>query len=334
MNFNSLAVLFRTRDLWVAFFLRRDLTKFLRVHFLYAAFETELLRVLEQPGSLEEVAARIGERRELLEPFLELGVAVGELSCNAGLYRLRGRRSKKLASIEGDPLAAWIQESVSYHGSVYREFARRIKGAPLGDYLAGAGNLIARSSRILESCIADFARTVVNTGKPLHLLEVGCGSGIYLRYAAEVNSQLTGVAVDIQEEVVRQARANVKSWGLSERFDIRVGDILAFPPDLSGPFDVVTLYNNIYYFPVEARNDLFRQVRSLLATDGTFALVSVFKSRSVETTNFDLILRSTIGCACLPELRELTGQLQQSGFNKIEQSQLAPGGWFFGVRAN
>ncbi len=314
--------------------LQRDLHSFLRVHFLYAAFETGLLQALETPVSLEQIMSHIQvQRPDLLERILELGVALGEVSHKNGLYGLRGRRSQIMAAAEGDPIAAWVQESVSYHGSVYRHFAERLKGGSLGDYLTDTGLLIARSSRVFEPYVGNFVHAVVGSGRPLRLLEVGCGSGIYLRYAAEANPRVTGTAIDMQGDVVSRAKANLAEWGIAGRFDVRVGNILAPPTDLTGPFDLVTLYNNIYYFPVDTRVHLFRQLRSLLAPAGSLALVSTMRGRSLDSINLDLALRSTVGGAPLPELGELTGQLQASGFEHIEHFQLMPGEWFCGILA-
>jgi hypothetical protein len=334
MNTKSILTLLRTPDLRSALLLQRDLHTLLRVHVLYAAFDSGLLQTLRTPSTLEQIATSLqAQRRDLLEGLLDLGIALGEIAQDAGRYRLRGRRARSLAKAEGDPLAALLQETVSYHGSVYQGFAARLRGGALGDYLAGTGELVARSSRVLEPYIGGFVQAVVASGRPLRLLEVGCGSGAYLRWAAEANPGVTGLAIDMQADVVNHARANLADWGIAGRFDVRVANILAPPADLTGPFDLATLYNNIYYFPVDARIDLFHRLRSLLAPDGALALVSTMRSDSLDSLNFDLVLRSTLGCAPLPELDELTGQLQASGFGQVEPVQLIPGGWLYGVLA-
>src|SRR5215211_7886926 len=145
----------------------------------------------------------------LLASLLEMGVLLGELGQAKGRYRLRGARARALSRPDGDPLAALIQEYLTYHNSVYRELAARLRGAPVGDYLAGTGTLIARSSRITEPFIAHFIRSVVKPRGPLRILEVGCGSGVYLHHAALVNPQSTGVGLDMQADVVEHARGNL-----------------------------------------------------------------------------------------------------------------------------
>ncbi len=323
----------RTRNLWTLLQFQRDLHAFLRVNFLYAAFESGLLHALRMPASRDAVCAQLGIKRlELLDALLHVGVALDELEQSGEHYRLKGRRARLLTTPEGDALAAMIQEHVTYHGSVYRELNERLKGGPLGDYLKGNGTLIARSSRLLEPYVADFVRTTIRKLAPATMFEIGCGSGVYLRYAVQAKPDLTGSAIDMQPDVVAHARQNLAAWGV--RFQVMVGNVLTPPPELIGPFDLVTLYNNIYYFPVEQRVALFQRVHAWLAPGGALALVSLFRGTSINSANFDLIVQSTLGCAPLPELDELKGQLRQAGFTLIEHSALAPGEPFYGILAH
>jgi 4-hydroxy-2,2'-bipyrrole-5-carbaldehyde O-methyltransferase len=328
-------ILLHTPHLRAVLQLQRDLRANLRVSFLHAALDLGLLAALQTPSAFDEIHTRLGvQRRDLLQSLLDLGVALKELVRESDRYRLRGARARALASADGDFLAAWLRESVEYHGSAYRHLAGRIHGAELGDYLSVYGDVIARSSRLLEPLMAGFARRAARSGAPARLLEIGCGSGVYLRYAAEANPGLTGLAIDLQEVVAAQARANLAAWGLAGRFVVELRDVLAPPPEWAGAFDLVTLYNNIYYFPVEDRVDLLRTLRSFLRPGGRLALVSAFQSSNPEGINFDLILRSTRGCAPLPKLDELQRQLEQAGFISAKVDRLAAGDWFYGLLAH
>ncbi len=334
MNFKMYLALLRTPHVLTSLRIFRDIDIMVRSFFLHAAFETGLLPALRTPATFDQIVSETGaRRRELLEPLVQLGVALKELAESGGVYRLRGKRAKALADPGGDPLAAVLQECVGYHGPVFTHLAERIKGAPLGNYLADTGELIARSSRMFEPFTAEFARSVVRANRPLRLLEIGCGSGVYLRHAAEANPRATGVGIDMQVAVVVKAKANLASWGIRDRFDVHLADILSLPDNLRGPFDLVTLYNNVYYFPSETRTDLFRTIRSLLGDSGSFALVSSMNKNTAQTLYFDIVLRSTTGCAPLPEMRELKSQLHGAGYKSVTPVPLVPGGWYCGVVA-
>jgi len=301
----------------------RDIEASLRLHFLYAAAQCGLLAAL--PASNDELAQRLSaQRKELLDALLELGLALKELSKSNGRYRIRGRRSRAAASEAGDPLLAMIEEMLTYHADVYRQFTSRLRGGALGNYLDELGAVIARSSRVLDPFVRSFVRSLAGTGRPMRILEVGCGSGIYLRYAAEANPQLTGVAVDVQPSVVEQARANLAAWGVADRFQVLPADIRNPPPEVAGPFDLITLYNNVYYFEEAERPALFRRFRSWLTPGGAFALVSLFHGRTFASMDLDLALRSTVGHTALPELASVRAQLREGGFGHVKTVKLMP----------
>lgn len=242
-------------------------------------------------------------------------------------------RAKALMERRNDPLVAMVEEYATYHSSVYQELGERLRGAPLGDYMAGRGNLIARSSRMLEPFIADFAHSLVAKRVAVLVLDVGCGSGIYMKHVADANAQARGIGVDMQADVVRQAALNLKRWGIEGRFRVALADIRQPTAELSGPFDLITLYNNIYYFSPEERPALFVSLAERLAPGGRLAIVSAMRGTSVTTNDFDLVLRSTVGCTALPHTEELRAQLLDSGFDHVESIRLAPIESFYGLVA-
>jgi SAM-dependent methyltransferase len=331
---NVVTALFRVPHVRALVSLIGDTRSSLRLHFLYAAMHAGLLQALRAPSTKEELVQRLGvQRPELLEALLALGVSLKELSESGGRYRLRGRRSKALVTPEGDPAFAMVEEILIYHADVYRRLGASLRGAAPGNYLDEHAILIARSSRVLDPMVGDFVRSLTRTGRPLRMLEVGCGSGIYLRYAAEANPQLTGVAVDVQEEVVKQARENVQAWGVGDRFQVHVADIRRPPPEVAGPFDLITLYNNVYYFEEAERPALFRSFRSWLAPGGAFALVSMFHGRTSASIDLDLALRCTAGCTGLPDLEQTARQLLDAGFSDVKKAKLMPGEPLWGLVA-
>lgn len=334
MNLGTILTLLRMPHLAAQMRLARYFQSSLRLNFLYAATESGLLKVLSAPTSKKGLIEKLGvQRPELLEGLLELGILLRELSCKNDIYEISGRCSHVLSAADGDPVAALIQEYVTYHCSVYRHLAERLHRAPLGNYLEETADVVARSSRTLEPLVGNYVTRVVRMIRPKRMLEIGCGSGVYLRYATEAHAAVTGVAIDMQEAVVKQALANLSEWGMAERFKVIAADVRSSHPDLAGPFDLATLYNNIYYFSVDERPKLFRELHSRLTDKGGLVIVSMMKGDSVMSVNFDLVLRSTIGCAPLPDVEELIEQLKESGFSQVEKTKLVLGEPFYGILA-
>lgn len=332
MNLKSLWAMVREPHLMAQGQLQRDSQAFVRIHFLCAAFESGLLSALESPATLAELISKLRiQRPELLTELLHVGMVLGELAHENGRYKIRGSRARALAAKDGDAIAAFVQEWVSYHAAVYQHLPEYLRGGELGNYLQGTGNLIARSSRMLEPFVAVFVQDVIRETQPARMLEIGCGSGVYLRYAAQANPALTGIAIDMQADVVEQTRRNLQAWDLADRFELKTANVLT--TDLSGPFDLVTLYNNIYYFPVTERVPLFQQIGAWLKPGGALALVSMLRGDTINSANIDLVMQSTQGGAPMPVLNELVAQLRESGFAVTKQMSLIPGELFYGVLA-
>ena len=276
----------------------------------------------------------VDSRPDLLQGLLDLGVGVNELKHRDGHYRVRGRRARALATAEGDHLAAMVDEMLTYHASVYLQLTARMRGAPPGDYLDEHATVIARSSRMLEPFLARFVDTVVRGRGPLRLLEIGCGSGVHVRHAADGNADVTGVAIDIQPQVAERARQNLADWGLADRFTVVHGDIRRPPPEVAGSFDLVTMHQNVYYFQEDERVALFERIRAWLQPGGRYVLTSFMRGKTLASLDFDIALRCTAGCTGLPEVGALTAQLKQAGFAKIEPTRLMPLESLYGIIAS
>jgi len=135
-------------------------------------------------------------------------------------------------------------------------------------------------------------------------------------------------------EVIEQARANLAAWGIDDRFEVLLADIRQPPPEIAAPFDVITLYNNVYYFAPEERPGLLRTIRALLAPTGTFALVTMVPGNSIAALDLDLALRSTVGNAALPTVEEVTSLLKETGFANVQTTKLLPTEPFYGFLAH
>ncbi|MGI5347103.1 SAM-dependent methyltransferase [Streptomyces sp. CA-250714] len=323
--------------------LLRDSQQLTRTHFLSAAVQLGLLEALKSPAPCAELAERLDiTRTEQFRIFLELGVSVGELSVSSrvsgtaadspapGTYALKGKRARALVGRNGSVLRALLEEQTAYHATVYRELPETLRGGELGDHLPRYAGVIAESSRIAEGVISGYVREAVSEAAGGHVLDVGCGSGVYLR-AASARPGSTGTGLDVQPAAVELAERNLRGWSLHDRFGVRQGDVRE--AELDGPYDVVLLLNNIYYFAPEERPALLRTLRGALREGGTLVLVSMFHASNPTALNLDLILACTRGCYALTTPGQLAPELREAGFRRIRTDQLVAGQSLYAIRA-
>ena len=336
MNLRYMTSFLRIMRIPGLFPIMADWRRFIRMHFIHAAYESGLLAALASPRTREELIGNMNVNRpELLDALLEVGLASKELAQASGRFRIRGKRSKAVMGPNGDMLAAMIQANVTYYSDAYRKAPDRIKGGELGDDLAKIGDLVARFSKIGDPVLKDFIAGIVKKRKTLRILEVGCGSGALLKSAYEANSEATGVGLDIDEAVVGQARRNISSWGLSDKFEIIQGDVRDISGRISGPFDVITLYNILYYFEQAERPALLTSLVEMLAPQGVLAVAMSFRGRGrdIGTASLNLVNSSLKGLTPLPDLPEIVDLLKECGLGDVNIHKFMPGSSFYGIIA-
>ena len=314
----------------------KDWRSLVRMHFLHAAAQSGLLDCLKAPCSRAELIQKLNVKRpELLDAILEIGLALKEISFRNGLYRIKGNRSLFLMGKNGTVFSAFIEANVTYYNLTYQHFADRLKGAPLADYLREFGDVIARFSRMAEPYVRYFIGDIIKRKASVRMLDIGCGTGVYLRSAFEMNPNTSGIGIDVDENVVTQARENLKRWGINDQFKVVAGDIRTPPSEISDSFNLITLNNIVYYFPVEERVDFFQSLRKLLSPGGALAIISYFQSggKDLAAANLNIVTSSLMDCTPLPDIDELRLHLSEAGFQRIQVTKLIPKSAFFGVLA-
>lgn len=294
-----------------------------------------MIAALRKPATVDELRQTLGIANvDLLNGLLDVGIAIGELRCRKGRYSLKGNRIRALASQDGEGLRGFTAELADYRGDVYRDLPARLHSGERGPYLEEYDEVVARGSRLVEPFIGRFVRRIVEERSPQAMLEIGCGTGIYVRHAAEACPRLSAVAIDLSERVAALASANLAAWGLADRCtalhaDIRDSDLA----ELAGPFDLVTLHNNIYYFSPAEWHTLLTDLRRRLAPTGRLVLTSMFAGNSLSATELDLVLRATAGCWPLPKRAQLVDALTGAGYRGVAFHRLLPTDPLFGVVA-
>lgn len=320
----SLARSGRLRTLGAA---ARVATPFYRATWLATAGGEGVLSALRAgPRPVEALADALDigpDGHEALAAWLQVGVDLGDLSRDGRGYALGSLLARRLAEPEHDAVLAILEEAVDLHGRLLRETPDRLRRDRPFTLADQDGALIARSSRIVEPFIHDAVADLVPATGPVSLLEIGCGSGTHLRKAASVNPALTALGLELQPEVAELARANLAAWGLTDRIAVETGDVRDRTPEPR--WDLATLHQNVYYFPVDARVALLRHVLGFLKPGGRLLLTTGCRGGSAVMGVLDLWGAATEGAGRLPEPDELVGQLEEAGYLGVRRRRLVPG---------
>ena len=314
----------------------KDWNTTLRMYFLYAGIETGLFQALREPCSKEALTKKLHPKRhDLFDALLEMGTATNELSIKRGKYHLRGRRARALAHDSDEMFTGLVQAGVTYYNVAFVDAGRRIAGGPLAELLDKYAEVIARFSRNTEPFIYAFLEDEMQSQSTVRLLELGCGSGIHLRSAYAINPNVTGIGVEMDARIATEARENLAKWQLSNNFDVIGGDIFEVLASGDEVFDVVTLFNNVYYFEEALRPKLFSQIKRKLSADGMFLMVTMMssKGKDVMSAALNIATISETATTALPEEERLMEQLRDAGFESIERKRIMPKSAFVGFIA-
>lgn len=327
MKLETVADLARSGQLGVLLALPRVLRPYYRLCFLAAGAASGVFaRLAAGPAPIDRLAAELAPDptlRRALEAWLGVGVTLGELRLGRRGYELRGALAKRLAAPEHDAAAAMIEEAAELHHALILETPARLRAGRRFTLADQRGEVVARSSRLLEPVVGEAVRQAVPARGAVRLLEIGCGSGCYLYAAAARNPRLTALALELQPDVAEVARGNVAAWGIADRVTVETGDVRERRSEPT--FDLATLHNNIYYFPVDGRVLLLRHVRGFLKRGGKLLLTTGCRGGSVTMQVLDLWGAITEGCGPLPSPEEMVAQLRQAGFTKVQRRRLVPG---------
>jgi SAM-dependent methyltransferase len=325
----TLVSMARTGDLQLHLRIQRVLNPVYRAFFLSgAASHGVLARLARGPVSFEALAADVApapDAHRRLSAWLRVGLALGELRLGPDGYDLRGKLAKQLADPANDAFAALLEEAVTLDRELLIGTPSRLASdqeLTLADQQK-YGRMVARSSRVLEPYVFEALAGVVPAEGEFRILDVGCGAGGYLRFCAARNTQSTAIGLELQSDVAALAQDNVRKWRLEERVSIETGDIRTRA--IEPLFDLITLHNNIYYFPVEDRVDLLARLRGSLKANGRVLITTACQDGQPAIEILNLWAESTKGCGPLPKVTEMVSQLRSAGFTAVHSKRLTPG---------
>ncbi len=284
---------------------------------VYAAFRGEKVSIDRLCERLDGITNRDG-----LRAWLDLGVSLGELERSGDVYRITGTLSRAMLDPRNDGYQAMLEEIVRHHYRYVTAAPAKLREKGFFPFDEEPGELVSRSSRISEPFIYEAVDAAVPRRGAFDLLEVGCGSGTYIRHACSRNPELRAWGLELQEKVAEGARKNLKEWGLAGRAAVEHCDIRNFRPERQ--FDLVTFHQNIYYFSPADRVGLGRLALGLLKPGGSVLLTSLGQRGGPAVQAVDIWVSTTEGYGPLPDPDELCRQLREAGFVDVRKKRLIP----------
>jgi 2-polyprenyl-3-methyl-5-hydroxy-6-metoxy-1,4-benzoquinol methylase len=163
------------------------------------------------------------------------------------------------------------------------------------------------------------------TGRPLRVLDVAAGHGLFGIAVAERNPQAHITALD-WPNVLAVAEENARRAGVAERYALRPGS--AFDVDWGGPYDAVLLTNFLHHFDVPTCDRLAARAHAALAPGGRALTLDFIpepdRVTPPSTANFALVMLATTAHGDAYTFAEFEGMFARAGFARSEFHALPP----------
>lgn len=197
--------------------------------------------------------------------------------------------------------------TVSHDNPIWVEFARTM--APLMQVPA----------RLLADLVGG------DTGRPLRVLDVAAGHGLFGITIAERYPQAQVTALD-WPNVLAVAQENARRAGVTERHALRPGS--AFDVAWGGPYDVVLLTNFLHHFDIPTCAGLAAKAHAALAPGGRALTLDFIpepdRISPPSTATFALVMLATTASGDAYTFAEYQDMFAQAGFLRSEFHALPP----------
>jgi 2-polyprenyl-3-methyl-5-hydroxy-6-metoxy-1,4-benzoquinol methylase len=211
------------------------------------------------------------------------------------------------AAVRRGGTAVSDEGTVSHDNPIWVEFARAM--APM----------MQMPAQLLAGLVGE------DTGKPLRVLDVAAGHGIFGITIAKRNPRAHVTALD-WANVLAVAAENARAAGVADRHTLLPGS--AFDVAWGGPYDVVLLTNFLHHFDIPTNEQLAAKAHAALAPGGR-ALTLEFipepdRVSPPATANFALVMLATTAHGDAYTFAEYESIFSRAGFVRSEFHALPP----------
>jgi 2-ketoarginine methyltransferase len=188
-------------------------------------FATGLYDELRARGDVDvgELAEALGYERERLDALLTF-LRHEDIVTYTGARVSLGERATDLAEVR-----AWYEMMIGGYAETFLQMGDRLRaGSPSA---TRNGGLVASGSCgiSMHDSLPIVRRLLTDSSRDYReLLDLGCGSGVYLTELTSWYPRLRAVGIEPSQEAVEAARRWVDAAGLGDRIDVQLADAVSF----------------------------------------------------------------------------------------------------------
>lgn len=282
----------------------------------HIAVSVGLFEALVTPRTLAELSNEHGWSPSALRPLVRALVACGHLRESEPDTFALSERSQSLFLPSSN---AYIGHALSFMRTTqaYLSYPEILRGGAAVGLNESQWSYVTRGSAMyatagIQTLLARFPE--LWSRKPLRILDVGCGQGVYLLQLARALPHATLLGIDPTRRVVEDARARLASLMPSPP-EVREAHL----EDVEGMFDVVLINQIFHVTGVDVAAQLLRQARMRLAPGGYVFVQEILDgSDDPSPALFGLNMRLLFDQGCVLTLNEQVDLMKHAGFTRVD----------------
>jgi len=303
---------------------------------LKAAIELEIFTAI---GEGNATAAEIAKRSQASERGTRI---LCDFLCIIGFLSKQGNRY----SLTPDSAVFLDKRSPAYLGGAvdfiatpeltdaFRNFADLVrKGGTLSNdegMVSPENPVWVKFARAMAPMMALPAQLIAqmidpSADKPLKILDIAAGHGLYGIAFAKKNPQATVTALD-WPNVLEVAKENAEAAGVANRYSTIAGS--AFDADYGDGYDLILLTNFLHHFDPPTNETLLRKVHAALAESGSAVALEFVPNEDrispPDAAAFSVMMLGGTPSGDAYTFPELERMFKNAGFAESELRQLPP----------
>lgn len=183
----------------------------------------------------------------------------------------------------------------------------------------------ARSMAPIAYPVAERVEKLVRTSKPIKVLDIAAGHGMFGLLIAQNNPKAQIVALD-WPSVLAVARENAERFGVADRYSLRPGDALKVA--LGGPYELVLATNLLHHWDPATIRLFLKKAHDSLASGGRVVVVEFAPNDDRVTpapaAAFALTMLANTPAGDAYTVNEHFEMLTQAGFTQVSSHALLP----------
>ena len=155
----------------------------------------------------------------------------------------------------------------------------------------------------------------VSQGRPLRILDIGCGTGLFASRVREALPESVVYGIDLVSGMLEKGKPRWE-YHADSVFPVQ-GDSERLPFD-SGSFDVVTCANSFHHYPRQDR--AIAEMRRVLRTGGHLMIIDGYRDAPWGWLIYDVCVASVEGDVHHASSKRFHELLSQAGFKAVAQT--------------